>query len=769
MTNASNNTFGHACLRRILAMTTCAMAMLAGSSHAFSQQTSPEDQQPSQQTQAGNETPGQEQPGKEGKAGIVDLATPRATMRTFLLAVEESRREDPNRINDAVKTLDLTGIPADQRKERGPSIARRLYDVIDRIGVRLEDLPIDTGRDDYVFYRGEVPTTGAQIEGTEPMVSIGLDFDTEEWKFTPETIDSLRVLETQLKEAKADNGAVDDEIPMRFRSPRALMKAFIEAMNASPPNYTTAASCFDPGDFKEDIWQPKSRDLAVQLKTVMDKTRLVVLSEVPETVSGNEAYVWHTSESGSIEINRIEEGTLKGQWRFSQATTQSLERLYTSLQDKQIIPELREAGIKEQLTLALRIERAVPPSMRVKYFYLAVWQWLSLVALVAAGWMIRLIFSWLTRLAMYAVARAAEKIDKEAFHRALKWSGYAAAVYFWLLIIPRLGLPTGLLAFAMPLIKFFFAVSLTWFGYQVADFLALYVLRDEDVVLTEADDLLLPLLRAVMKTVVGVLVILFAMEWFFDQPPSTILGALGIGGVALAFAAKDTLGNFFGSLTLLFDRPFGIGDWIAIAGVEGTVEHVGFRSTRIRTFYNSKITIPNSVLATSNIDNFGARRYRRIKTNISVTYDTPPDKIEAFCEGVRELIRLHQYTRKDYYQVYFNNMSSSSLDILLYAFLETPDWSTELRERHNLLLDIVRLANRLGVEFAFPTQTLWVNQGGDGPMDSTATENADGGATMGVNSAAEIFGETYPEGRRGPAMIERTPRSQRKHSPPTKQ
>jgi MscS family membrane protein len=164
--------------------------------------------------------------------------------------------------------------------------------------------------------------------------------------------------------------------------------------------------------------------------------------------------------------------------------------------------------------------------------------------------------------------------------------------------------------------------------------------------------------------------------------------------------------NLFGSLTLLFDRPFQIGDWIQIGSVDGSVESVGMRSTRVRTFYNSLITIPNSELTTATIDNYGARQYRRFKTDIGVQYDTTPEQIEAFCEGIRELIRRHPYTRKDYYHVYLNTFGASSLNILLYCFLDTPEWSTELRERERLMLDIMKLARELGVQFAFPTQTL---------------------------------------------------------------
>ena len=123
------------------------------------------------------------------------------------------------------------------------------------------------------------------------------------------------------------------------------------------------------------------------------------------------------------------------------------------------------------------------------------------------------------------------------------------------------------------------------------------------------------------------------------------------------------------------------------------------------------ITLPNSRFTTTAVDNMGQRHYRRFKTMIGVQYDTTPEQLDAFCEGIRELIRRHPYTRKDYYHVYFNDLSDSSLNILLYCFFECSDWGVELRERHRLLVDIVKLASRLRVQFAFPTRTIQMVQG----------------------------------------------------------
>ena len=166
--------------------------------------------------------------------------------------------------------------------------------------------------------------------------------------------------------------------------------------------------------------------------------------------------------------------------------------------------------------------------------------------------------------------------------------------------------------------------------------------------------------------------IIFVKMLGFQVTP--LLAGLGVGGLAFGLAAQDTLKNFFGSVNVVLDRPFQVGDWVKMGDVEGTVESVGLRSSRIRTFYNSQITVPNSEIMTTEIDNLGRRRYRRISCMISVTYDTPPEKLEAFCAGIRALIREHPYTRRDYYHTWVNKFAASSIDILLYCFHECPDW-----------------------------------------------------------------------------------------------
>ena len=221
-----------------------------------------------------------------------------------------------------------------------------------------------------------------------------------------------------------------------------------------------------------------------------------------------------------------------------------------------------------------------------------------------------------------------------------------------------------------------------------------------------------------------------------------LLGALGVGGIGFAFAAQNTLENLFGSVTVVLDRPFSVGDWVQIDGVDGSVEEVGLRSTRVRTFYNSLVSIPNAKLTTAIVDNYGERNYRRFKANLGLRYESSPEQIEAFCSGVKALVMDRADTRKDVCYVELNSFGDSSLNVLLYMFFDCETWADELRGRHELMLDILRLAQGLGVEFAFPTQTLHIGEqavAGDRPTSFEAITDA-AAQQLGAAKAKEIGG-----------------------------
>lgn len=229
------------------------------------------------------------------------------------------------------------------------------------------------------------------------------------------------------------------------------------------------------------------------------------------------------------------------------------------------------------------------------------------------------------------------------------------------------------------------------------------------------DDQLVPFATKSAKVFVVVMGVLIALQNFGINVMS-ILAGLGLGGLALALAAQDTAANLFGSITILFDHPFKVGDLIRIKDMEGTVEDIGFRSTRIRTGYNSVISIPNAMMAKETIDNMGIRPFRRTRQILGLAYETPPEKIDQFCDQVRYLISRHPKVNPETVLCRFNNYSASSLDVLMVFHLEVFTAAEEMEHQQGIFLEILKIAADLGVEFAYPTQTIYTKT----PMPASA-------------------------------------------------
>ena len=204
------------------------------------------------------------------------------------------------------------------------------------------------------------------------------------------------------------------------------------------------------------------------------------------------------------------------------------------------------------------------------------------------------------------------------------------------------------------------------------------------------------------------------------KPMSTLIAGLGIGGLAIALASQDTLKNFFGSLMIILDKPFKIGDRVITQGHDGVVEQIGFRSTRVRTLTGHQVTVPNEKMATASVENIGRRPSIRRVANITVTYDTPPDKVERAVTIIREILQNHDGMDPEFPpRVYFNEFNDTSLNIVVFYWYFPPNyWDfSEFTQRVNL--QIMRAFEAEGIEFAFPTTTTYLAQDERRPLHIT--------------------------------------------------
>jgi MscS family membrane protein len=516
----------------------------------------------------------------------------------------------------------------------------------------------------------------------------------------------LYVSNTYAEESvSTENRAVQEfEVPESVSNPRETMRTFITAMQAvnegQKEQIKQAVSTLDLTAINSFIRESKGKELAHTLSSVIERSKQVVLSSISTNLK-NIPYVFGKYSQGKVEIVQNDDG----RWLFSRQTIAALPAILEGL-----LAEPAKQGAKNpQVSLPFHIKvRAQLPQMLKGGFLLEYWQWLSILFVIVLGSIADKFVSWF--LAKNVVVWQRNHSGFEGLDTSiLRPLGLMAMALIWWSGLNILGLPETALVILSVAVKLLVSLSGVWSAFRLVDIFDSLLMKKVQGTENKFDDLLVPMISKTLKVFVVIIGIVFIAD-NLNVDVTSLLAGLGLGGLAFALAAKDLLGNFFGSLTVLLDRPFQIGDWVIIGDVEGSVEQVGFRSTRIRTFYNSLVTLPNAVLTTTKVDNMGARRYRRMKTMLGLTYNTAPEKIDAFCEGIRALIQLHPYMRKDYYQVYFNQYNSASLDILVYVFWETPDWNTELRERHRFLLDILRLAKQLDVEFAYPTQTLYLKQ-----------------------------------------------------------
>ena len=190
---------------------------------------------------------------------------------------------------------------------------------------------------------------------------------------------------------------------------------------------------------------------------------------------------------------------------------------------------------------------------------------------------------------------------------------------------------------------------------------------------------------------------------------TALIASLGLGGLAFALAAKDTAANLFGSIAILMDKSIKIGDWIKVDGVEGIVEDIGMRTTKVRTFYKSLVVVPNQIVANSHIENFSRRDKRRIKMRVGLTYDTTIEQVEKIVADIKDMLQKHPNIAQDETMlVNFDNFGDSAKEIFIYTFTNSAVWQEYLDIKEDVQYKIENIVKAHNSSFAFPSQSLYI-------------------------------------------------------------
>ena len=622
-----------------------------------------------------------------GLAQQSQLASPNATLHTFYDNLQEGGRG----AGIASKVIHSRYVSSKKERE---ALVQSLKNYIDKEGLRINFAEVPTSYDYLDSLSNKhyyIVTPGISLE------KIG-----KNWYFSKATVDYIPSLKAEgaVEEAPKEVSAKKQQqarqaeltqiarMPVDFSSPYATVKFFQENIDIDPAIAARVISNQDIPHLKDRI------EIAEKLDRFFDGKGVIVdVDKIPD-------------DPDYTDSTKAGEYTYEITYRFADIY---LERnggkWYLSKESAEKIPELYKTAFPFGSD---RLLKYLPTEGRIEFFGLFAWQYIAILVIVILTYLIFRLLNWsITFLITRVLFRFGYKeLAQKYVNPVVRPIGLLISFMLAESSMPLLQLPIKITAFVSITVELFIPLFATIAIYNSMDIVGLYMKKVADKTENTFDDQIVPIVRKILKTFVVIIGGIIVLQ-NLNVNIGLLLGGLSVGGLALALAAQDMIKNFFGSLMIFMDKPFQAGQWItAPGGIDGTVEQVGFRSTRIRTFANSLITVPNGKLSDASIDNHGLRAYRRFKTNIAITYDTPPDVLDLFIKGLREIVEQHPHTRKDSFHIYMNDMGSHSLNILFYIFFITPSWGEELQYRHEVILSIIRLAHTLGVNFAFPTQTL---------------------------------------------------------------
>ncbi len=262
-----------------------------------------------------------------------------------------------------------------------------------------------------------------------------------------------------------------------------------------------------------------------------------------------------------------------------------------------------------------------------------------------------------------------------------------------------------------------YSIAVFWYAFNLVSVIDLFLRRFAATTESDLDDQLAPLIRKTLRVVIVIIGVMFVVDSVFGQDIGALLAGLGIAGLAVSLAAQDSLKNLFGSITILLDRPFHVGERIAYSGFDGIIEEIGFRSTKMRTLTGHLVTIPNSNIVNDPVENIGRRPSIRRTMNVTITYDTPREKIEQAVQILRDLLEeeglrepIHATINGNEYppRVYFNDYKADSLNIIVIYWFAPPAYWDYLDHAQRFNLRLFEEFEKAGIEFAFPTQTLYL-------------------------------------------------------------
>jgi MscS family membrane protein len=477
--------------------------------------------------------------------------------------------------------------------------------------------------------------------------------------------------------------------PEAWDSPLATVQTFIQDMRSQ--SYSDARKALDLSDVPFPVRDTEGSRYAQILVSVMARIPGFKPEDLPDAPKSATWSIAIRQPNNHVIGDLVMEKTSSGIWQFNTDTVEKLPRYYSTIQNQ---PQNNEIGEfpDPPADPSMEIRAYIPSFMLHSFLWLEIWQWLGLLALGFASLVVALIVRLIVKYTLKLFFRHLESaLLPISLKRLRRSAGFWAGTSFWWLTYEYLGIQgTSLLVLVVFLKAFgigavlwvidaFFDVSLDLFGSRATS------------LVRRADAILIPIAKKFMKFVLTVVGLMAFAETMSVNVTGLIAG-LGITGLVIALAGKNSVENIFGSLTIIFDMPFGINDYVKIPPIEGTVEEINLRSTRIRTPLDTLVTLPNSNLITASVENFGARRYRRFAFILPLSYVNQLEHVTEFCGKAREFMDSNEKINHVKSHIELTNISDNAMGVSVELYFETNDYSEERSLREMTVDNILKLA-----------------------------------------------------------------------------
>ena len=561
----------------------------------------------------------------------VNLSSPIETLYTFLTLSNNVRTGNYEVIEKAMSTLHFTDTQKKLRHGNKLAITTMLFQVIDACTIdKLDFVDMDNNHAEAsVTFK----QTSSDIQTTIHFIQ---NQQTKQWKIKlPEKF----LLEEQLKALMSTDRIeeIDPKLNLELLDPRATMRTFIEQYERwETGGKKFVISTMNLSEIDPAIHEWQAPLLAYYLKSVLDRISNVVFQEIPNSKISKKPYIHFNHPIADIVIAPYEvEGKIT--WLFTPETLKNIDELYYEMQHVQLKIPTKEIAENNLYFILKKFAHDISPILLVKLHHSELWQVLMLIfmfilAIFVSYLMTYIVFYLFHR--FYITKRWTKEKITLNYLRPIQLITFGTVLLYG---AHQLGLSNTLFFGIKAMTHLLIVIGITWVMYNLISMMFSILQIRASKTSTNIDEIIFSLTGSILRILL-ITVSLFVIAEILSIPYKTVLAGLGIGGLAFAIAAKDTIANFFGSAIIIADRPFKTGDKIKIGSDIGVITHVGIRSTKIRTIFDTILTIPNNKITQETIDNYTEREAMRVDTSFYLSLQTSKELLDKLDSEISEFL-----------------------------------------------------------------------------------------------------------------------------------